>query len=188
MMGLAVYRVAAFVTDALPEGRYVFDRVDDQWFTISLPERASPWDVLRLTEALSVGPLTAERANGGVVVTDARWSSLDTTADSDVVADGGMQTPSGGDEAVPEPPSDPFAVSDDDDPRTKRARTEELDVSLLQKGGVYEVHSASDSYYEVDVAAEECSCPDTAERCKHRRRVELEIGAGLVPRPDGRLP
>jgi len=50
------------------------------------------------------------------------------------------------------------------------------------------VHSASDSVYEVDVLAETCSCPDRAERCKHLRRVDIEIREGLVPRPDGRLP
>lgn len=79
------------------------------------------------------------------------------------------------------------------DPRTERALTEEMDVSLLRKGGVYEVKSQSGSYYEVDVASETCTCPDFVERepdggCKHLRRVDTEIREDDVPRPDGRLP
>ncbi|ADE01760.1 hypothetical protein [Haloferax volcanii] len=79
------------------------------------------------------------------------------------------------------------------EPRTKRARTEEMDVSLLQKGGIYEVQSESGNIYEVDVASETCTCPDFSKRdpsggCKHLRRTDLEIRSGNVPRPDGRLP
>jgi len=50
------------------------------------------------------------------------------------------------------------------------------------------VYSASDSVYEVDVLAETYSCPDRTERCKHIRRVDIEIHDGLVPRLDGKLP
>ena len=79
------------------------------------------------------------------------------------------------------------------EPRTKRARTEEMDVSLLQKGGIYEVQSESGNIYEVDVASETCTCPDFTKRnpsggCKHLRRADLEVRSGNVPRPDGRLP
>jgi hypothetical protein len=68
-----------------------------------------------------------------------------------------------------------------------------MDVSLLRKGGVYEVQSASGNTYEVDVASKTCTCPDFTKRqpsggCKHLRRADIEIHSGTVPRPDGRLP
>jgi hypothetical protein len=78
-------------------------------------------------------------------------------------------------------------------PRTKRAVAEAMDVSLLSKGGRYEVQSASDNRYEVDIIDESCTCPDWQQRspedgCKHLRCVDHEIKRGRVPRPDGRLP
>lgn len=77
--------------------------------------------------------------------------------------------------------------------RTRRAIQEEMDVSLLEKGGCYEVHSSSGNVYEVDVIAKTCTCLDWQRRepeggCKHLRRVDQEIKDGCVPRPDGRLP
>jgi hypothetical protein len=82
---------------------------------------------------------------------------------------------------------------DELEPRTERARTEEMDISLLQKGGIYEIQSKSGNIYEVDVASETCTCPDFTKRnpsggCKHLRRADLEIRRENVPRPDGRLP
>ena len=79
------------------------------------------------------------------------------------------------------------------EPRTRRAVDEEMAVSLLEKGGRYEVRSASGNRYEVDVIGESCTCPDWRKRtpeggCKHLRRVDHEIKQGQVPRPDGRLP
>jgi hypothetical protein len=52
-----------------------------------------------------------------------------------------------------------------------------MSVSLLEKGGRYEVQSASGSRYEVDVVGESCTCPDWQQRshtggCKHLRRVD----------------
>ena len=82
---------------------------------------------------------------------------------------------------------------DEPDPRERRAREEEMDVSLLRKGGVYEVYSESGNTYRVDVAGGTCTCLDWQQRepdggCKHLRRVDTEIKAGDVPRPDGRVP
>jgi len=79
------------------------------------------------------------------------------------------------------------------EPRTRRAVDEAMEVSLLEKGGRYEVRSASGNWYEVDVISESCTCPDWQQRapeggCKHIRRVDHEIKQGRVPRPDGRLP
>lgn len=67
-----------------------------------------------------------------------------------------------------------------------------MDVSLLQKGGIYEIQSESGNIYEVDVASETCTCPDFTKRnpsggCKHLRRADLEIQGENVSRPDGRL-
>lgn len=77
--------------------------------------------------------------------------------------------------------------------RTQRALDEEMAISLLAKGGQYEVRSASGSIYDVGIIAETCTCPDYQQRepdggCKHLRRVDYEIKHGRVPRPDGRLP
>ena len=89
---------------------------------------------------------------------------------------------------------DENAKSQDDlEPRTARAVAEAMDVSLLSKGGRYEVQSASDNRYEVDIIDESCTCPDWQQRspedgCKHLRCVDHEIKRGRVPRPDGRLP
>jgi len=82
---------------------------------------------------------------------------------------------------------------DDLEPRTKRAVHEAMDVSLLSKGGRYDVQSTSGNRYEVDVVDESCTCPDWQQRapeggCKHIRRVDHEIKQGRVLRPDGRLP
>jgi len=73
---------------------------------------------------------------------------------------------------------------DDLEPRTKRAIDEAMDVSLLSKGGRYEVQSASGNRYEVDVVDESCTCPDWQQRspeggCKHLRRVDHEIEAAF---------
>ena len=82
---------------------------------------------------------------------------------------------------------------DELNPRERRAHEEEMDVSLLRKGGIYEVYSESGNIYRVDVAGGTCTCLDWQQRepdggCKHLRRVDAEIKAGDVPRPDGRVP
>ncbi|WIV68939.1 hypothetical protein [Natrialbaceae archaeon AArc-T1-2] len=96
-------------------------------------------------------------------------------------------------EALQQPTIGEDPCQEELEPRSKRARTEEMDVSLLQKGGVYEVQSESGNIYEIDVASKTCTCPDFTKRdpsggCKHLRRADLEIRNGNVPRTDGRLP
>lgn len=85
-------------------------------------------------------------------------------------------------------PDDGTAV----EPRTKRARTEDMLVALRKTGGIYTVRGESGNTYRVDIATEDCTCPDQQkrgiDRCKHVRRVELEIRNRTVPTPDGRLP
>jgi hypothetical protein len=76
--------------------------------------------------------------------------------------------------------------------RTKRARTEQMTVTLRRTGGIYTVQSESGNVYRVDVLRKGCNCPDqqktAVERCKHLRRVDMEIQNRTVPTPDGRLP
>jgi hypothetical protein len=79
------------------------------------------------------------------------------------------------------------------DIRAKRVREDDMDVALVHRGGCYEVDSASGSTYDVDLLDETCTCPDhlnpeTSTPCKHVQRVQLELDAGRIPRPDGRLP
>ncbi|WP_435102403.1 SWIM zinc finger family protein [Halarchaeum sp. P4] len=84
---------------------------------------------------------------------------------------------------------------DIDDPRTRRALTETMVTRFLEDGARYAVDSESGHTYEVDIAERTCTCPDWAKRgaelgpqgCKHLRRVELEILARRLPRPDGRF-
>lgn len=71
------------------------------------------------------------------------------------------------------------------DDRSARAWTEAMAVEPLG-GGLYEVDSQSDSRYVVDLVEGICSCPDSTirgERCKHVRRVAIEINRKEVPPP-----
>ncbi|WP_049896488.1 hypothetical protein [Natrialba chahannaoensis] len=72
--------------------------------------------------------------------------------------------------------------------RSRRARTEPMSVLPLGDG-LYEVESASDHTYLVDLVAGRCTCPDHIfrnVRCKHSRRVAIEITDGRTP-PPGQL-
>ena len=80
-----------------------------------------------------------------------------------------------------------------EDPRTRRALTENMSVQFAEKGPIYDVLSESGNTYEVDIENGRCSCPDWQKRgdilgtqgCKHLRRTNLEIAAGQVPQPNG---
>lgn len=75
-----------------------------------------------------------------------------------------------------------------DDPRTRRALSEDMAVHFVERGPSYQVDSESGNSYEVNVEAETCTCPDHQDRevfCKHLRRVDLEIRTGVLPGPDG---
>lgn len=72
--------------------------------------------------------------------------------------------------------------------RAARAWTERMTVRPLG-GGRYAVDSQSGATYVVDLPAADCTCPDheiRGERCKHLRRVAIEITAGRVPAPGAR--
>jgi len=71
------------------------------------------------------------------------------------------------------------------DERAARAWTERMAVRPLGDSR-YAVDSQSGATYVVDVAAGTCTCPDHAirgERCKHLRRVGIEITTRRVPPP-----
>lgn len=55
--------------------------------------------------------------------------------------------------------------------------------------GAYDVLTADESVYTVDLPAGTCTCPDHEyrnARCKHLRRVAIEVTAGRVPAPGQR--
>ncbi|MGB9964460.1 SWIM zinc finger family protein [Halobacterium sp. CBA1126] len=74
------------------------------------------------------------------------------------------------------------------DERSRRARREELRVTA-RGDGTYDVHSPSGNVYAVDLDAGECACPDhqfRGARCKHLRRVAIDVTLGDVPAPGER--
>ncbi|WP_137284321.1 SWIM zinc finger family protein [Halorussus salinisoli] len=74
------------------------------------------------------------------------------------------------------------------DARSQRARMERMAVTPLG-GGVYEVEGQSGNAYSVDLPGGRCTCPDhnfRGVRCKHIRRVAMEVNEGLVPPPGKR--
>ncbi len=88
---------------------------------------------------------------------------------------------------TPASPKTPLPVPSDDhlEARSRRAHTEPMSVRPLGRG-LYEVESTSDHTYLVDLDAGRCTCPDhvfRTVRCKHLRRVAIEITAGRTPPP-----
>ena len=72
--------------------------------------------------------------------------------------------------------------------RSVRAWTEAMAVTPLGAGR-YAVESESDARYLVDLPRGRCSCPDhgiRGERCKHLRRVAIEVNERRVPPPGAR--
>lgn len=91
----------------------------------------------------------------------------------------------------PHPPTS-FEVSDYflEEPRTRRALSERIDVRFGRLGPIYDVSSESGNAYIVDIEAGTCTCPDFEQRqpdggCKHLRRVDIEIRTGMILTPDG---
>lgn len=72
--------------------------------------------------------------------------------------------------------------------RAARAWTEPMAVTPVGSGR-YTVASHSGETYLVDLPDGDCSCPDheiRGERCKHLRRVAIEVTEGRVPPPGRR--
>ncbi len=75
------------------------------------------------------------------------------------------------------------------DRRSIRARTERMIVEALGDA-LYEIETDGGERYLVDLDSQRCSCPDhtfRSVRCKHLRRVAIEITEGRLA-PPGRLP
>jgi len=92
----------------------------------------------------------------------------------------------GGGARTPKEPLVPDLGSMDD--RSVRAWTEAMAVAPLGSGR-YSVESQSNNTYVVDLLAADCTCPDNtirSERCKHLRRVAIEVNRGRVA-PPGRV-
>jgi hypothetical protein len=73
------------------------------------------------------------------------------------------------------------------DGRAYRARAEPMAVWALRDGRYLVAREGRT--YVVDAERARCTCPDSTirgARCKHVRRVAIEIDAGLVPAPDER--
>ena len=71
------------------------------------------------------------------------------------------------------------------DGRSARAWTEPMAVRALGDGQ-YAVENQQGRTYTVDLDAGDCTCPDhriRGERCKHLRRVAIEVTRGRVPAP-----
>ncbi|QZY00900.1 SWIM zinc finger domain-containing protein [Halobaculum rubrum] len=76
-----------------------------------------------------------------------------------------------------------------DSGRTARARTEPMAVYALRDDDRYLVDTDGGTYV-VDLGSDTCTCPDHAirgSRCKHLRRVDMEVGIGRVPAPGERV-
>ena len=74
------------------------------------------------------------------------------------------------------------------DQRSVRAWTEAMSVGTLG-GGRYTVEGETGNTYVVDLPEGDCTCPDHAirgERCKHLRRVAIEVNQGRVAPPGKR--
>ena len=101
------------------------------------------------------------------------------------------------DGGVDDRPAEPTATADeqhddeadrDVDDRSTRAVTEEMTVRPLRDRR-YVVETDGGTYV-VALDAGTCTCPDHAIRgfrCKHLRRVAMEVTAGSIPAPDERV-
>jgi hypothetical protein len=66
--------------------------------------------------------------------------------------------------------------------RTQRACTQDMTIQALLDGR-YQVIAQSGQTYFVTPDTNTCSCPDPASKCKHLRRVKLDIAFGELPHP-----
>ena len=67
--------------------------------------------------------------------------------------------------------------------RDRRAATEYL-TSVEFVPDMYHVYSQAGTEYTIDLRTASCTCPDAeyrSARCKHVRRVEMEVGKRPIP-------
>jgi hypothetical protein len=93
---------------------------------------------------------------------------------------------------VPDGPDGPGDPAGDDavgSNRSERAVREPMAVYALRDDDQYLVDTDGGTYV-VDLESDTCTCPDHAirgNRCKHLRRVDMEVGVGRVPAPGERV-
>jgi hypothetical protein len=192
--------LAAFIDDTVPPGTYRIERTGEHHWQLQGPATVDDIATTDLATRLGTATTAVDVEDTTLTVTDTRFATPekpprwehDSRDDGTACPDGGSHLTAPVARGRYDLPTDGGAVGgtryEPGAARTERARTEEMDVALLKKGGRYEVHSESGNTYQVDVLQGRCSCPDEAACCKHQRRVDLEIRATRVPRPDGRLP
>ncbi|WP_435180967.1 hypothetical protein [Halorussus sp. AFM4] len=204
--GLLLSRIGGFITAGAPDGHYEIRRAGEHTYIIDLVDPEAEYTDRLVTGLRNAAEFIQAKHEGqSVVVTDSRWGSIDKVSrpstgsfrqeKSVPMTDGGVPVAVSPQSDLGQAPSiqQPRSPEKDVAPRTKRALEEDMDVSLYEKGGTYEVHSESGNTYRVDIVATSCPCPDWQQRepeggCKHLRRVDHEVTNGLVPRPDGQLP
>lgn len=204
--GLLLSRIGGFITAGAPDGHYEIRRAGEHTYIIDLVDPGAEYTDRLVTGLQNAAEyIHAQHKGESVVVTDSRWGSVDDVnqpGTGDSRQNNTVPMTDGGVPVAVSPQSNlapsfsvqqPCSPRDDVAPRTKRALEEDMNVSLYEKGGTYEVHSEFGNTYRVDIVAASCTCPDWQQRepeggCKHLRRVEHEVTNGLVPRPDGQLP
>ena len=100
--------------------------------------------------------------------------------------DDGSSSEAGGTGATDDTSAD--ATAEGDDGRSERAKREPMTVRPLRDRR-YVVETDGGTYV-VALDAGTCSCPDheiRGERCKHLRRVAIEVTEGNLPAPDERV-
>jgi hypothetical protein len=199
---LSVETLSAYIDTSLPPGVYRVDRIGPHEYRLVVPKEESPDAIDMLVDRLAVEHIGVEQRGSKAIVFDERFTDEpcgnsgkgDSPDETPPRTDGGGLVRS---RSAPLPSRRPLPQTGRQtkslayhtgEARTRRARTEEMRVSLLQKGGKYSVRSESGNTYEVDLLAGTCSCPDDVDTCKHLRRVDLELRANRIPRPDGQLP
>jgi hypothetical protein len=121
-----------------------------------------------------------------------RYTPASVPADAEGVESGGTTGTAGSDDADADPAAadadaDPAAAADHDG-RSARAKREPMTVRPLRDRR-YLVETEGGTYV-VALDAGVCDCPDheiRGSRCKHLRRVAMEVTAGRVPAPDERI-
>lgn len=84
----------------------------------------------------------------------------------------------------------PLSTLPGGDPETRAGRARWEPMAVVPVGaGRYDVVTAESRVYTVDLPDGSCTCPDHQHRdarCKHVRRVAMEVTAGRVPAPGER--
>lgn len=184
--------LASFVDGTVPSGTYHVERTGNHEYRLHPPIALDPDALERMASRLRTPSTDVERSNGSLIVRDTRFVDPSDNTTWPPASQSNRPSDAPSSTADHELPQSGGSINGVDygaeEARTDRARREAMDVALAEKGGLYEVHSESDNTYAVDILAGTCTCRDHSDVCKHQRRVDLELRAERIPRPDGRLP